>query len=89
MDRFLNHVRGLAEYWDGIEERTSREKLDGMAFSMLNIFDGTTMDFPAMDIVLSPHEDDKQYHIDNDEDWFEPGMVINDDGMLHEMYYEK
>jgi hypothetical protein len=85
---FLEHIRNLVGYWER-ESRapTPREKLEGLAFSMLNIFDGTTA-LPAFDIVAAPHPDDKQYHIDNDENWIEPGTIIND-CMLHELFHKE
>lgn len=87
-EMFLSHIRSLADYWSKVPGRTTREALDGLAFSILNIFDGTTMDLPSMDIHLSPHEDDKEYHRKLGENWFEPEMLLNG-CMLHEMYYRK
>ena len=63
------------------------EKCNGLAFSILNIFDGTSIELPAMDIVLRPHEDDKEYLRGEGMDWFEDGMVIND-CYLHELFYK-
>lgn len=85
---FLDHIRHLISYWES-EERapTSKEKLEGLVFSILNIFDGST-GLPAFDISCAPHPDDKQYHIDEDSNYYEPGMVIND-CMLHEMIFAK
>lgn len=86
-EEFLNKVKGLAKYWSQVEGRSDLEKCEGVAFSILNIFDGTSGDLPAMDIVLSPHESDKEYCIDNKENWYEPGMVINNCS-LHEIFYK-
>lgn len=87
-ERFLDHVRHQIAYWER-EGRapTAREKLEGLAFSIMNIFDGTT-GLPAFDITAAPHPDDKQFNIDNGENWIEPGTVIND-CMLHELLFEK
>ena len=88
-DQILGHMRMLAGYWDSVEYKTSREKLDGLCFSILNIFDGTTV-LPAFDIHVHPHESDKAYAIENDENWYEPGMLVNQaDEMLHDQYFEK
>lgn len=83
----LEHIRGLVQYWD-TESRatTSREKLEGLAFSVLNIFDGTSS-LPAFDIAVRPHPDDKAYHEAEGSNYFEDGMVINDDCHLHELFY--
>ena len=84
---FLSKIRELTKYWAGVEGRTDLEKCEGVAFSILNIFDGTSCGLPAMDISLSPHPSDKDYHADQGKHWYEPGMVIND-CTLHEMFYE-
>ena len=85
---FLDHVRHLVAYWE-CEGRapTAREKLEGLAFSVMNIFDGTT-GLPAFDIVAAPHPDDKPFQLDNGENWIERGTVIND-CMLHELLYQR
>jgi hypothetical protein len=70
-------------------EKSAEERCDGLAFSILNIFDGTSSDLPAMDIVLRPHEDDKEYNIDNGDKWFEDGMAINDDVTMHDMWHDR
>lgn len=83
---FIGHVQHLAFYWSR-QEGTPRELLDGLTHSILCIFDGVTH-LPAFDIVLAPHEDNKQYAIDNGDNWYEPGMVIND-CHLHDMLYRE
>jgi len=84
---FLKKVQSLAQYWGNVEGKTDVEKCEGLAFSILNIFDGTSADLPAMDISLAPHESDKDYCIDNGENWYEPGMIINN-CTLHESFYK-
>lgn len=85
---FLNHVHSLVIYWANLPDRTVEEKCDGVAFSILNIFDGTTMGLPAMDLVLAPHPDDKAFNQSEGNNWYEPGMVIND-CMLHELFVRR
>lgn len=82
---FLEHIRGLSEYWATLPDKTPQERCDGLAFSILNIFDGTTIELPAMDIHLAPHPDDKEFNRENGSNWYEPGMIIND-CMLHELW---
>jgi hypothetical protein len=74
----------MIKYWDSQKGMTSAEKLDGLAFSFLTLIDGSTLNMPAMNIVLRPHPDDKQFLIMNDEDWFVDGMTINDDATMHD-----
>ena len=88
-DEFLDTVHMLAHYWSIQPDKTPREMCDGLAFSILGLLDGVHMEFPAVDIVLQPHPDDMEYNIENGEDWYEPGMVINGDCHLHELYYNR
>ena len=84
-DVFLSQVNCITHYWSTVDA-SERKKLDGVAFSIMNIFDGTCGGFPcAVDLVLRPHEDDKQFNIDEGEDYVEDGMCINDDVCLHEL----
>lgn len=84
---FLSALRGLANYWAGVKPDDALGACNGLAFSICSMLDGVS-GLPAFDLVLSPHQDDKNYCIENGEDWYEPGMVIND-CMLHELYYQK
>ena len=83
-DTFLDAVRNYINYWEK-QDIANKDKLEGLAFGLLNIIDGTSSAFPcSIDLFLRPHPDDKQYNIDNDEKWIEDGMCINDDVYLHE-----
>jgi hypothetical protein len=87
----IDHFKELAKHWaiSSIKEKkyTIQDRLDGLLHSILSTLDGESLELPAIDLVLSPHEDDKQFHIQEGENYFEPGMVINDDICLHEMLY--
>jgi hypothetical protein len=83
----LDHCKSIAFYWSRLEGGTPREMCDGVVFSMLNIFDGCSGGFPcAINLAMEPHPESKEYDISNDENWVEPGQVINDDVMLHELF---
>lgn len=84
-DIFLERVRHLSEYWAEVPDKTPRERCDGLVFSILNVFDGTSGWHPALNISLSPHPDDMHFHQTEGSNWYEPGMVIND-CMLHELF---
>jgi hypothetical protein len=87
-EMFIDQCKSIAFYWSRVEDQTPREMCDGVVFSMLNIIDGMSGGFPAaINLVMEPHPDDKDYRISNDENWVEPGQVINDDVMLHECFY--
>ena len=82
---FIECIKRIGNYWLKSERKTTKEKMEGFIFSIYNIFDGTSCGIPAFDICVSPHPDDKQYYIDNNENWYEDKMCINDDVLLHEI----
>lgn len=84
---FIGAVKCYVNYWSN-QDVSKKDALDGLAFGILNIIDGMSGSFPcAIDLVMRPHPEDKQYNIDNDDDYIEDGMVINDDVMLHDGLY--
>lgn len=86
----LEMVRGYATYWANEDRvKTNQERCDGLAFSIMNIFDGTTAALPAFDIVARPHPDDKEYCSSQGDKYIPDGLTINDDCLLHELYYDK
>jgi hypothetical protein len=89
-NKLLAHIRMMVKYWadDRVlhsTQRTTERRLEGLAFSILAMLDGCSNDLPAFTLIPSPHPDDKQYHIENDENWFESEPL---NFMLHEFYYE-
>jgi hypothetical protein len=97
-DLFLEHIRCMVDYWATVKGRTEKEKLSGLAFSILVTLDGGT-NLPAFDaipvrtgkgchfdIVPCPHPTDKDYCKDNGENWFEPVPLP---GTLHELFYRR
>jgi hypothetical protein len=87
-EEFIDNCKAVSHYWSTIENITEKERCNGVLHSILCIIDGCTM-LPAYDIHLAPHPDDKEYLIKNGENYYEDGMVINDDVLLHEMLYMK
>lgn len=85
--QLLTHFHTLSDYWSRLPGKTPQERCDGLVFSILVALDGDAFALPAFDLIPSPHPDDKQYHIDNGDDWYEP-VVINDIP-LHEMWYKR
>jgi len=83
---FLDHIHSSSEYWANLSDLTPQERCDGVAFSILVMLDGESMELPAMDVSLNPHPDDKEFLKSEGENWFEPHMVINDDCELHHLY---
>lgn len=90
VNKLLNAIRSAVSYWAGLPDNDHdvSYKLNGLAFSILNILDGTTVGLPAFDLVPHPHEKDKDFLIDNEENYFER-EVINSKVMLHDLYYKQ
>ena len=90
-DLFLGTCEMIAFHWiNNVRAVDCKDKVEGAIFSIMNIFDGSSGSFPAaIDLVMRPHEDDKQYCIDEDSDWVVDGQVINDDVHLHDMIFKE
>jgi hypothetical protein len=88
-EEFMDKVRLTVQYWQRETRSSKDDAISGVAFSILNIFDGTAMGICGFDIVARPHPDDKEFHKSEGENWTKDGTVINDDAALHEMFYEK
>lgn len=85
--KFLSHVRAISNYWasDKITfNNTLHERLNGLVFSLLVLFDGGSGDMPGFDIVCRPHPDDEAFCKSEQTNWVPPGAVINEDTQLHE-----
>ena len=65
-------------------ESDLERRLNGLAFSILVILDGESM-IPGFKVIPDPHSDDKQYCIDNNEDWYPDDVDIS--GCLHEQLH--
>jgi len=91
-EKVLNHIRAMVQYWDNLPKETTVEKLDGLAFSILTMLDGCTMDLPGFIVAPCPHEDDKSYHLDHKEKFYPDNSNIKVDGdiagCLHELFYK-
>lgn len=73
---FLDHIRVCRDYWNSLE-KTDKEKLDGLCFSILSLIDGVS-GMPSLDLVLKPHPSDKQFYLEQKDNYYESGMIIND-----------
>lgn len=90
-DEFLGEIRSCVRFWSQnsrqMEEKTIEDRLNGLAFSILSVIDGTSS-LPAFNLAVSPHPDDKGYCQEQGENWYENGTVINSNAHLHEEYYK-
>ena len=80
---FLLKVKQTVRYWADLPDMECADKVDGCAFSILTLIDGCT-DLPAFSLIARPHPSDKQYHIEEDSNWFPDNVDIS--GFLHDEY---
>lgn len=94
-DMLIEKFREIADYWAETDLKrpefgnmTPQEDIayrcHGVAFTMLSTLDGCSMDLPGFDLIPTPHPSDKQYCIDEEENWFDPEMRIST--TLHEYF---
>ena len=95
-EQFLEMVRADINFWKNAKinanefdnafpnESDLERRLNGLAFSILVILDGESM-IPGFKVIPDPHSDDKQYCIDNNEDWYPDDVDIS--GCLHEQLH--
>jgi hypothetical protein len=92
-EEFLKHVRSLINYWDKVEgkdsPKTQKDRLDGLAFSIMVALDGGAMALPGFIVAPCPHPSDKEYHISEGSDYYPENheLDIKGDiaGSLHEL----
>lgn len=87
-DQILDHLRDLVDYWadpDIAKGYDTKERLSGLAFSILATLDGCS-DLPAFTLVPCPHEDDKEFHISEGENYFDSTPV---NFALHEFWHKR
>lgn len=96
-NQFLDHVRGLIEYWSTVDldqqSDTVEYRVGGVVHSLLATLDGCSMVLPGFIVAPCPHEDDKQYNIDEGENWYpenhQSSVCADISGGLHELLYKK
>ena len=90
-EAFLAYVHTLVLFWEREARVESlRERLDGLAFSILAALDGSAGGVPAFLVAPDPHPDDKAYRRENGEDWWPENHTVAVAGQLtelHEHYY--
>lgn len=94
-EKLLRHLAVIADYWDTVVgPKDQRERIHGAVFSVLSTLDGSSIDVPGFIVAPRPHEDDKQYHIDNGNNWFPENHQLDDQiqsdigGCLHELFHK-
>jgi hypothetical protein len=86
-NRILDQIGSMVSYWEK-EPVSSRDKLSGLAFSIVSMIDGVVGTVPPLDLIPRPHPGDETILADEGENWFPSGTVINGDVCLHETIHE-
>ena len=91
-DNFIGSIRELVDYWDNVNEKDTRGKLSGLAFSILVLLDGWHGDMPSFIVAPYPHIDDMKYHIEEGNNYYPDNndsyVKCDISGCLHEMLYK-
>lgn len=88
---FIEHVRELISIWESTD-KSSLEKLNGLAFSILVALDGGADNVSGFIVAPLPHPEDKQFHIDEGTNYYPENHEIEEyikgdiAGTLHEMF---
>ena len=97
LERFLKQVWVNIDYWEGQYDKVvatypCRRKLEGLAFSILAMLDGSNLDLPKFIVAPDPHPEDKSYLRDvEQENWYpenyDAGVECDLGGYLHELFH--
>ena len=86
-EQFIGHIHALIDYWEN-ESRasTTKEKLEGLAFSILTAIDGESLAVPGYQLIPVTSEENKEYYISQGENYYPEDTDIA--GYLHEKFYQ-
>lgn len=68
--RLLVYIHELVHFWEHAKSTSTREKLEGLAFSICATLDGESVGIPAFRIIPNPNPEDKEYHCHRKENWW-------------------
>ena len=89
-EKVLKQIAVMVNYWLN-ESRTpdTKEKLEGLAFSICSMLDGCNLDIPGFIVAPLGHEEDIQYYKDKGENYYpvnrESDVKCDIGGCLHEL----
>lgn len=87
---FLTHLAGLLEHFS-TKNLSVEEALLRYTQSILSTFDGFTA-MPAYSIAVNPHPEDKAFHQERLENWYENTVFNTEARMIREfeeIYYKR
>lgn len=89
-EEFLGYIEMMINYWDDINSKNTKEKLNGLAFSILSMLDGCSASLPAFIVAPFPHKDDKNFNIEEGNNYYPENNYTNIKcdiaGELHEFF---
>lgn len=94
-DNFLDHVRNMVFYWQNQQKQgyPINDCIEGVAFSLLVAIDGGTSLGCSFILAPMPHEENKEYNIENGENYYPENhnsdVKCDIGGSLHEHFYKK
>ena len=96
-DRFLDHIRGLIQYWSTVELNADHDSIEyrvsGVVHSLLTTLDGCSLELPGFIVAPCPHQSDKQFYLDKGENWYpenhDSKVSADIGGYLHELLYKQ
>ena len=83
IDQFLKKCVSIADYWGNLPNTSQKDAAEGAVFGMLAMMDGCG-DFPAVDLVIETHDDDKDYAISKGENYYNNTVIST---TLHELFF--
>lgn len=93
MRQFLDYFSAMVDFWADVKGKNDKEKLSGLAFSILSMLDGCAGDLPAFEVIPTPHPEDKEYLKSQGENWYpdvesgDEAVTVHGDHMLHELWH--
>lgn len=92
-DEFVTNVKNMVDYWAKVDVDTTKERLEGVAFSIMSALDGCAMALPPFIVSPLAFEEEKKEAIDNDDDYYpvNDGSTTSCDisGSLHDCFSRK
>jgi hypothetical protein len=91
-EMFLSNLKGIVNYWAKLPDKTPKEKLEGLAFTILAEIDGSSSTIPTFILAPLPNEADKEYYIDKGKNYYPENHNSNVKcdiaGNLHHLWHE-
>ena len=95
----IEHIWMMIGYWNTVKPLENeppilqRDRLSGLAHSLLTMIDGNSMGMPGFLLAPAPHDEDKAFNETRGENWwpgldYHTGDLCDIAGGLHEILYK-